>query len=160
MKHTAETLLAARFPNASAETRRLNAPRTKCRCGRDFAAHSIAELADCGADKKEVVDVRKKQHLRKLTGPALNGTEQRWQDGHPLHRPFPMALRWGKSMSYKPDFMEISCQPGVHHRLIEVKGGHIYDRDIVRFKGCAAEWIWLFEFQLWQWKNGVWTRLY
>ena len=72
-----------------------------------------------------------------------------------------MSLRWGKCMTYKPDFMERQpSENGPDVTLIEVKGGHIFDRDIVRFKGCAAEWGWLFEFQMWQWKGSKWTRLY
>ena len=99
--------------------------------------------------------------VRSMEAPALNKTEQRWQTAHPSHIPFPMSLRWGKCMTYKPDFMErqpIGNRPDA--TLIEVKGGHIFDRDIVRFKGCAAEWGWLFEFQMWQWKNRDWKRLY
>lgn len=99
---------------------------------------------------------------RGMGAPALNKTEQRWQDAHPSHIPFPMSLRWGKCMSYKPDFMlpDFDIDHAKAGKLIEVKGAHIFDRDIVRFKGCAAEWGWLFEFQMWQWKNGKWTRLY
>ena len=96
-----------------------------------------------------------------MEAPALNKTEQRWQTAHPSHIPFPLSLRWGKCMTYKPDFMERQpSENGSDVTLIEVKGGHIFDRDIVRFKGCAAEWGWLFEFQMWQWKGSKWTRLY
>ena len=91
---------------------------------------------------------------RTMTGPALNKTEQRWHDCNPDALPFPLRLRWGNSMHYKPDFL---MRPSL---LIEVKGAHVFSRDIVRFKGCAAEWDWLFRFQMWQWKNGDWTRLY
>jgi hypothetical protein len=41
---------------------------------------------------------------------------------------------------------------------IEVKGPHIFDRDIVRFKGCRAEWP-EFHFQMWQLKKGEWSRI-
>ncbi len=64
-------------------------------------------------------------------------------------------------MNYSPDFMDkFNGSHSGKTTLIEIKGGHIYERDRVRFKGCAAEWGWLFEFQLWQWKDRQWTRLY
>ncbi len=100
---------------------------------------------------------------RTMSAPALNKTEQRWQDEHPSHIPFPMSLRWGNCMYYKPDFMEdgrVNGEPILKPRLIEVKGAHIYSRDLVRFKGCAAEWGWHFTFELHQWKDRKWTRLY
>lgn len=107
---------------------------------------------------------------RGMSAPALNKTEQRWQDAHPSHVPFPMSLRWGSCMSYKPDFFWKEGTAIVNRSgevegderpiLIETKGGHIRDRDIVRFKGCAAEWGWLFDFQMWQWKDRKWTRIY
>ena len=54
-------------------------------------------------------------------------------------------------MTYKPDFMGAAGLLGSQRPvLVEVKGGHIFDRDICRFKGCAAEWGWLYEFQMWQ----------
>ena len=98
---------------------------------------------------------------RSMAPPKLNKTEQRWQGAHPSHIPFPLRLRWGKCMNYTPDFMDTN-QPLMTFgkpTLIEVKGGHIRDRDLVRFKGCAAEWGWLFRFELWQWKDRNWTQL-
>jgi hypothetical protein len=66
-----------------------------------------------------------------------------------------VTLRWA-DMRYTPDFV-------VFHRayikLIEVKGGHIWDRDIVRFKGARAYWP-EFSFELWQKKQGQWKRLH
>ncbi len=60
-------------------------------------------------------------------------------------------------MRYKPDFVVfIEDMPT---KLIEVKGGHIFDRDLVRFKGCRAEWKTWFDFEMWQKKAGQWTRL-
>ena len=43
-------------------------------------------------------------------------------------------------------------------KFIEVKGGHIWDRDIVRFKGCRAAWP-QYEFEMWQLKKREWTRI-
>ena len=67
-----------------------------------------------------------------------------------------VRLRWGDCMVYKPDF----TVRAVRIRLIEVKGAHIRDRDIVRFKGCRAEWKDWFDFELHQKdERGQWTRL-
>lgn len=98
---------------------------------------------------------------RPMSAPALNKTEQRWQDAHPSHIAFPLRLRWGKCMNYKPDFMDMikDGKPNLRPRLIEIKGFE-RSRDIVRFKGCAAEWSWLFSFELWEWKNKTWARIY
>lgn len=71
-----------------------------------------------------------------------------------------IRLKWGEdsqtgsSMHYTPDFLVIACG----FVCIEVKGAHIFDRDLVRFKGCRAAWPWL-RFELWQWKKSEWTRL-
>ena len=93
-----------------------------------------------------------------MSAPKLNKTEQRWQDANPGDIPFPMSLRWGNCMTYKPDFLKGTRAEAC--TIIEVKGGHIFDRDIVRFKGCAAEWGWLFQFEMHQWNGGEWTRIY
>ena len=96
---------------------------------------------------------------RGMSAPKLNVTEQRWQDAHPSHKPFPIRLRWGNCMNYTPDFMYRDAPVLAKPVLIEIKG-FAWSRDIVRFKGCAAQWDWLFDFQLWEWKGGKWTRIY
>ena len=74
-----------------------------------------------------------------------------------------LTLHWGfddktgKRMRYKPDFLVRRLN--LVSRVIEIKGGHIFDRDLVRFRGCRAEWQWLFDFELWQKKAGEWRRL-
>jgi hypothetical protein len=74
-----------------------------------------------------------------------------------------IRLKWGDTMHYKPDFVvRRAALPEIYRPpllLIEVKGGHIWDRDLVRFKGCRAEWKLAFDFALWQKKGGNWTRL-
>lgn len=67
-------------------------------------------------------------------------------------------LKTGSSMHYCPDFV-VFLKDSERPLLIEVKGKHIRDRDIVRFKGCRASWP-EFDFQMLQWKNGCWTRLH
>lgn len=77
----------------------------------------------------------------------------------------PLTLRWGQDpatgdqMRYTPDFLVRRFVPSGKHVVVEIKGGHIFDRDLVRFKGCRAEWGWLFDFELWQKKGGEWKRL-
>lgn len=73
-------------------------------------------------------------------------------------RTFGIRLLWGGCMYYKPDF-------NVHQhngriKLIEVKGTQLWDRDIVRFKGCKAEWKKWFDFEMWQkQENKSWLRI-
>jgi hypothetical protein len=72
--------------------------------------------------------------------------------------PWPMTLRWGGAMHYTPDFgVKEILRPRL--RLIEVKGAHIRSRDIVRFKGCRAEWNWLFDFEMHQLVNHEWKQI-
>lgn len=77
-----------------------------------------------------------------------------------------MDEKTGEAMRYCPDFFVTTHNMdgpervvGHHFQCIEVKGARIRDRDIVRFKGCRAEWE-EFEFIMVQWKNGEWNRLY
>jgi hypothetical protein len=70
----------------------------------------------------------------------------------------PIRLRWGGNMHYKPDF-GIRLRSTGAMRLIEVKGPHIFSRDIVRFKGCRAEWQDLFSFEMWQVDSGIWRQI-
>jgi hypothetical protein len=71
-----------------------------------------------------------------------------------------IRLKWGDCMFYKPDFL-LTKWDGASQRtvLVEVKGAHIWDRDLVRFRGCRAEWRHVFDFELWQKKGGQWERL-
>lgn len=57
-----------------------------------------------------------------------------------------ITLRWA-DMRYTPDFLviiptdfHIDGEQITRTKLIEVKGRHIWDRDIVRFKGARAYW--------------------
>jgi hypothetical protein len=69
-----------------------------------------------------------------------------------------VRLAWGDCMVYKPDF-SVHLRSG-RVRLVEVKGAFIRDRDIVRFKGCRAEWKKWFDFEFWQRdRNKQWNRL-
>src|SRR5215471_14170468 len=70
-----------------------------------------------------------------------------------------VRLRWGGDMWYKPDFFVTYEDEGNCFKCIEVKGPWISERDLVRFKGCKAEWT-EFEFEMWQRSNeGRWAKL-
>lgn len=69
-----------------------------------------------------------------------------------------IRLAWGDCMVYKPDFSVL--QPSGRGKVIEVKGAFIRDRDIVRFKGCRAEWKDWFDFEMWQRdENKRWNQI-
>ena len=75
-------------------------------------------------------------------------------------RPFPLVLHWGLDaeghyMTYSPD---LSYEIEGRMILVEVKGAHVRSRDIVRFKGCRAEWP-QYGFEMWQWADRQWTRV-
>jgi hypothetical protein len=87
-----------------------------------------------------------------------------------------ITLRWA-DMRYTPDFvvftnvMQMLRQMEVIKpdqfttvewsgiKLIEVKGAHVWDRDIVRFKGARAFWP-EFQFEMHQKVHGEWRRLH
>jgi hypothetical protein len=74
-----------------------------------------------------------------------------------------MTFRW-LGMRYTPDWIVVcdrvvSTDPYCFFKAIEVKGGHIFDRDIVRFKGARALWPEI-AFEMWQKKSGQWNRLH
>ncbi len=90
------------------------------------------------------------------------------------YRPFGMKLEWGcdpvtgKPMVYSPDYtvFEDIHLFGKHRtvmativKFIEVKGPHIYEKDLIRFKGCRACWP-NFQFEMHQKKKGQWTQLF
>lgn len=69
-----------------------------------------------------------------------------------------ITLRWA-DMRYTPDFLVIDLTIYARIKLIEVKGGHIWDRDIVRFKGARAFWP-EFAFEMHQKTKKGWKRLH
>jgi hypothetical protein len=75
-----------------------------------------------------------------------------------------MSLSWGiapdtkKPMWYTGDFV-VWPVAGVIE-LHEVKGGHIFEKDRIRFKGCRAEWGAHFRFVMMQKKEGVWRKIH
>ncbi len=114
--------------------------------------------------KKMLMNKTESEFAQILEIQKKRGENQRWEyEG--------ITLRWA-DMKYTPDFLvfdttssawlskdhpEIKIIRGI--RLIEVKGGHIWDRDIVRFKGARAFYP-EFQFEMWQKKKGEWKRLH
>ena len=70
-----------------------------------------------------------------------------------------VRLAWGGCMVYKGDFTVFRFDnPWL--LIIEVKGPFIRDRDIVRFKGCRAEWQRWFDFEMHQRdSNKQWNKV-
>lgn len=74
-----------------------------------------------------------------------------------------MTLRWGTldSIKYTPDFTIFEAIEGdgaVRIVFAETKGGHIWPKDMQKFKQARNEWP-LFRFEMWQRKKGEWTQL-
>lgn len=69
-----------------------------------------------------------------------------------------LSLRWGDSMRYTCDYLIIVEDAPM--RLVECKGGYIRPKDLIRFKGCRAEWKIYFDFEMHQKKEGSWIRLF
>lgn len=69
-----------------------------------------------------------------------------------------LSLSWGDGMRYKPDWVIVVEDAPI--KLIEVKGGYIFPKDLIRFKGCRAHWKQWFDFEMHQKKEGSWVRLF
>jgi hypothetical protein len=121
----------------------------------DFVAH--------GAAAQKAVD----KIVRDYRTRRMNKTEREYsfileamkRKGEILRYEFEgIALKWA-DMRYTPDFVVFPTVIATHQpmKLIEVKGAHIWDRDIVRFKGARAYWP-EFQFEMWQKKNGQWRQ--
>ncbi len=130
------------------------------------------------------VDAPKAPEPVKVPKPRQNSTEREYglileamkRRGEILdYRPFGIKLEWGadpvtgKPMVYSPDFFVIRARYGngalqesplLGITLIETKNAYIYPKDLIRFKGCRAEWGDKFEFELWQKSEGEWRKLF
>lgn len=108
--------------------------------------------------------VRQPNKTEAAFGLILEAGKQRGDNDVMSYKYEALTLRWGedektgKIMRYTPDWVVRRFGPG-NTRVIEVKGGHIWSRDLVRFRGVRAEWQWLFDFELWQKKGGEWRRI-
>jgi hypothetical protein len=76
-----------------------------------------------------------------------------------------VRLQWGidpdtaKAMWYKADFFAFLPVGAGRTRVIEVKGEQIWKQDMIRFKGCRAEWP-DFQFEMWQKTKKGWKQIY
>jgi hypothetical protein len=70
-----------------------------------------------------------------------------------------VRLPWGDGMLFKADFAVRHLDRSI--TLIEVKGARkTWKHELVRFKGCRAEWKEWFAFEFWQKdSNGLWHQL-
>lgn len=142
-----------------------NARHGSLRCGRCGVDHEFGKcLVDKNATTMAKVSVPKSRMNKTETAYSLileamkrRGDIQEWRfEG--------LSLAWGadpatgKPMHYKPDFV-VFLDSWQRVRLIEVKGPHIFDRDLVRFKGCRAAWP-MFAFEMHQKKGGEWQRIH
>lgn len=75
-----------------------------------------------------------------------------------------IRLKWGvdektgNAMWYKPDWFVVVRLIPLAMLCVEIKGEHIWDRDVVRFKGARSAHP-EFEFEMWQKAQGLWNRL-
>jgi hypothetical protein len=68
----------------------------------------------------------------------------------------PVKLRIGANCYYTPDWGDFGA---IRPTLYEVKGGHIWDDSLVKFKAAKERHKWC-DMELWQKKKGGnWTRL-
>lgn len=154
-----KSTLISLFPNASAST---------------VAANPQLSGTITHSHDKNAVQVKPWRSAISLHGRSMNKTESEFalmleaqkRSGEILRYEFEgITLRWA-DMRYTPDFVvftnayapDASGDPAAHWiSLIEVKGGHIWDRDIVRFKGARAYWP-EFAFEIWQKTKQGWRR--
>lgn len=141
--------LSAMFPNASQSCRDANP---------DVPATLIPQ-----ADKNEPQATggsKKRGLMNKTESEFALILEAMKRKGEILRYEFEgITLRWA-DMRYTPDFLVVESKPGYARiKLIEVKGGHIWDRDIVRFKGARAYWP-EFAFEMHQKTKSGWKRIH
>lgn len=145
--------LSAIFPNASQSCQKAN-PQLGLG-GKDKNA-----LAGRTGTRRGIPNKTEAEFALRLEAMKRNGEILRYEfEG--------ITLRWA-GMRYTPDFVVFEQTDSVMReghdfitriKLIEVKGGHIWDRDIVRFKGARAHWP-EFAFEMWQKKAGQWKRIH
>lgn len=66
-----------------------------------------------------------------------------------------ITLQWGDGMKYTADWVVFAAPI----TLIEVKGGYKWQKDVIRYKGCSAQWRDFFDFEMHEKKNGIWQRI-
>ncbi len=126
-----------------------------------------------GFDRRIDSGTPKASEPPKLPKPRQNATEREYglileamkRRGEIVdYRPFGIKLEWGadpvtgKPMIYSGDFCIFRNDGCIE--ITETKGGYIFPKDLIRFKGCRAEWGDRFGFSLWQKAEGTWRRLF
>lgn len=117
------------------------------------AAVSAAETAAGSGHAKFQQKTRQPNHTEQRYLDILEARKKRGEIDS--YRYEGMSLRWGDGMRYTPDAV-VFC--GKEITLIEVKGPHIHQKDLIRFKGCKAEWP-EFHFEIWQEVKREWKRV-
>jgi len=163
MKPTLQSL----FPNASQSCHAAN-PHLKGSMGNDLALgrgptskNNVQPIVERKKGKRGVMNGTEREYSLILKGMQARGEILRFEfEG--------ITLRWA-DMRYTPDFIVFDHPIAINYteegpkrypvtfRLIEVKGGHIWDRDIVRFKGARAYWP-EFAFEMHQKTKDGWKR--
>lgn len=134
----------------------------------DVAAKAIAEHTDHKIRQAKRMNKTELEYSHKLDRELTLRTIIRWEyEG--------MTLRWG-GLRYTPDFTVFTEQyqptsknpdaehilatmkPWVKLKFIEVKGKHIWGDSTVKFKAAKAHYP-MFEFEMWQKKDGQWNRI-
>src|SRR5882724_5134214 len=147
-----KSTLASLFPNASQATADRN-PQL-----------SLAKPKQ--NDSRGILRPRRRNVMNKTEAEYMMILEAQLRKGEILRYIFEgITLRWA-DMRYTPDFVIFG--PGFGHerenphpfiKLIEIKGRHIWDRDVVRYKGARAYWP-EFAFEMWQKTKAGWKRKY
>jgi hypothetical protein len=119
---------------------------------KDEMRKAFLEMAALSRGRNKGMNKTEKEFSWILEAQRREGKILRWEyEG--------MTLKWA-GMRYTPDFVVFKqWHEGVAVYLIEVKGAHIWDRDIVRFKGCKDYWP-EFEFEMWQKTKLGWKQKY
>lgn len=101
--------------------------------------------------------IRRKRAMNKTEAEFSRILEARVRRGEIREWKFePVRLQIGDGAVYTADFL-IRPHEG-KPTLIETKGGFIWGRDSVRYKTAKAQWEWLFDFTMWQKRDGEWRE--
>ena len=123
---------------------------------KDEMRKAFLEMAALSRGRNKGMNKTEKEFSWLLEAQRREGKILRWEyEG--------FTLKWA-GMRYTPDFVVVldsgkNLIGNPTLKFIEVKGAHIWDRDIVRFKGCKDYWP-EFEFEMWQKTKLGWKQKY
>lgn len=105
---------------------------------------------------------KKRREMNKTEGAFSIVLEARVKRGELLWFDYEaITLRWGPDgLRYTADFVALRETAACSAELVffEIKGGHIWTQDMVKFKAARAEFTY-FEFQMWQFSEREWRQL-